>query len=144
MYKNPDSKYYTVNGLLKYLPELRTISRRNRNNPTRAEKIFWDIYLKNDQTGFRFLRQKPIYKFIIDFYCPKLLLAIEIDGGSHQIKKYLDRERDKFLTNLGIKTIRFTNNQIYNNPTLCKENLSNQILEREIELKKSPPFIPPL
>lgn len=63
-------------------------------------------------TGFKFSRQKPINRFILDFYCSKLNLAIEIDGGSHINKKDNDSSRDKFLKQIGIQTIRFTNEEI--------------------------------
>jgi len=52
------------------------------------------------------------YEFIVDFYCPKLCLAIEIDGGYHNEKLKTDELRDKFLNQIGIKTIRFTNDEV--------------------------------
>ena len=73
------------------------MSRKNRNNITEAEKIIWNQILSRDKTGYRFLRQKPIDRFIIDFYCSELSLAIEIDGGSHIKKKGTDDLRDKFF-----------------------------------------------
>ena len=84
------------------------MANQNRKNPTAAEQKMWNEYLSNDKTGFRFLRQKPIHRFIVDFYCVKLSLAIEIDGDSHEVKKETDVERDKFLKQIGIRTIRFT------------------------------------
>ncbi len=104
-------EFRTKRGNLKYLDELRQLARDNRNNPTEAEKVMWSI-LKNKQLGFLFLRQKPMGKFILDFYCSKLMLAIEVDGDSHDNKKYLDKQRDLYLEQRGIKTIRFTNEEI--------------------------------
>lgn len=103
----------TKRGNLKYLDELRQLARNNRNNPTEAEKTMWNI-LRNKKLGFLFLRQKPMGKFILDFYCSKLMLAIEVDGDSHDNKKYLDKQRDLYLEQRGIKTIRFTNEEILN------------------------------
>jgi len=68
--------------------------------------------IEYEKTGFKFSRQKPINRFILDFYCSKLNLAIEIDGGSHIKKKANDILRDKFLSQIGIQTIRFTNEEI--------------------------------
>ena len=65
-------------GVWKYLESLRILARRNRLNPTESEKYFWDEFLKDDRTGYRFLRQKPVSRFILDFYCSKLLLVIEL------------------------------------------------------------------
>ena len=62
-------------GNLKYLDALRELSRKNRKNPTKSEKIFWKL-LSYQKIGFKFLRQKPIGKFIVDFYCSKLKLVI--------------------------------------------------------------------
>lgn len=126
-----DEKGRSQNGNLKYLDQLREIARQNRKNPTEAEKIFWENILQNDQMNYRFLRQKPINKFILDFYCSKLLLAIEIDGGSHQNKNYLDKQRDIFLTKYHIKTVRYTNDQVLKNINQIREDLIKIIKERE-------------
>lgn len=106
---------------IQYLSELREIARKNRNNPTQAEFIMWQ-YLRNNKFGYKFTRQKPINRFVLDFYCSKLLLCVEIDGGSHINRQSYDLERDKFLENcLGIKTIRFTNDDVLNNFSKIKE-----------------------
>lgn len=87
-------------------------------------------YLSKDKTGFRFLRQKPIHRFIVDFYCVRLSLVIEIDGNSHDNKKQTDDERDKFLKQIGIRTIRFSNDQVLNNPEYIKSILIPFLLKR--------------
>ena len=77
-------------GYWKYLEELRILARKNRNNPTETEKIVWEI-LRRRFYQYKFTRQKPINRFIIDFYCSKLLLAIEIDGDIH--KKSINKDK---------------------------------------------------
>ena len=64
--------------------------------------------------GYQFMRQKPIGEFIVDFYCSKLKLAIEIDGQSHGYEKQheKDKVRDEFLKGLGISVIRFASKQV--------------------------------
>ena len=57
--------------------------------------------------GYSFLRQRPIYKYIVDFYCPKLKLVIEIDGESHREKFLSDQIRQKNLESLGLNVLRF-------------------------------------
>lgn len=69
---------------------LSVLSRNLRNNSTLAEAVLWK-YLQNKQAfGYRFRRQKVIGKYIVDFYCPKLKLVIEIDGSSHDYKYEYD------------------------------------------------------
>jgi len=119
------------NGNLKYLDELKRMAKEHRNNPTKAERIFWSEILQYDKVKYRFLRQKPINRYILDFYCSKLLLAVEVDGDSHDIKKYLDNERDLFLEKYNIKTIRYTNDQVFHSLNEIKNDLFKIIKERE-------------
>jgi len=94
------------------LDELRGMARKNRKEITRSEAKLWYEYLNKRPLGYKFLRQKPIGRFIADFYCSKILLIIEIDGGYHFKRRYVDFERDREFERRGIKTIRFTNEQI--------------------------------
>lgn len=125
----------TERGNLRYLEELRELSRINRKNQTKTEAIVWYQILDNKKTGFKFLRQKPINRFIIDFYSRKLLLAIEIDGGYHKKRINYDNERDKYLDNLNIKTIRFTNEEVLNDLNKIKEEIMTVIKERKTSLR---------
>jgi very-short-patch-repair endonuclease len=131
-----ESKLITRRGHLKYLEELRGLSRKNRKNPTKTENIVWYQILNFKKTGFKFLRQKPINRFVIDFYCKELLLAIEIDGNSHFKKQNYDEGRDKFMNNLNIKTIRFTNEEVLNNLNKVKDKIIKIIEERKTSLFK--------
>lgn len=131
-YKAPEESRTKI-GNLKYLEELRTLSRNNRKNPTISEKIFWKL-LSYKKLNLKFLRQKPMGKFILDFYCSKLLLAIEIDGDSHDNKKYFDKERDLYLEQRGIKTIRFKNEEVLNNIISTREKLLEIIETRKKEI----------
>ena len=80
---------------------------------THEEKIVWG-YICNNQLDFKFRRQHPIWMYIADFYCHKLKLVIEIDGGIHNREdvKENDSIRENDLTDFGIKVIRFTNDEI--------------------------------
>lgn len=86
-----DEKFRAKNGHTKYLEDLRGLAKQNRHQPTLAEKAFW---YKIKHFKPQFLRQKPISRFILDFYCPKLLLDVEIDGDYHQERKNYDRGRE--------------------------------------------------
>ena len=121
-------------GNFKYLEDLRVLSRNNRKNPTKSETIFWKL-LSYKKLNLKFLRQKPIGRFILDFYCSELLLCIEIDGDSHDTKQYLDKSRDLYLEQRKIKTVRFKNEEILNEIEKVKQNLSEIIINRKQELK---------
>ena len=97
-------------------PVIFEYAKKLRKNPTQAELILWE-HLRKNKLGVKFRRQHPVYKYIVDFYCHKLKLVIEIDGGYHlklEQKEY-DKYRTKDLSEFGIKTLRFTNNQVLNN-----------------------------
>ena len=100
---------------LPYNPLLVERAKQLRKNLTAAEKKLWNEYLNN--LKFRFLRQRLIDNFIVDFYCAALKLVIEIDGDSHfttEAKEY-DEARTKVLEGYGLKVIRFTNDEVMNN-----------------------------
>ena len=84
-----------------------------RNNMTLAEKKLWQRLSKN-QLGVRFKAQHPIDIFIVDFYCHKLKLVIEVDGLIHNEQKDYDEGREKELENWDLFVIRFTNDEVIN------------------------------
>ena len=96
-----------------YSQNNKQLARQLRSNMTKEEKTLWYRYLRN--CNVRFLRQKPIGNFIVDFYCPKLHLVIELDGSQHYSDKGIqyDNKRTKELMEYGIKAvIRIPNNEI--------------------------------
>ena len=89
--------------MLQYDPKLKKRSRELRNNSTLAEVLLWNQLKGRKMLGCSFLRQRPIYKYIVDFYCPKLGLVIEIDGESHREKFASDQTCQK---NLGSESLQ--------------------------------------
>lgn len=124
----------TKRGNLRYLDELGLLARRNRNKPTKAELLIWNEVLRKGKTGYLFLRQKPIGRFILDFYCSKLLLAIEIDGDSHNKRENRDEGRDLYLEQRGVKTIRCTNSDVLGNIERVGTDIRKKIMERKVSL----------
>jgi len=123
-------------GIINYNLELKYFSRQNRKKPTSAELKLWNDILVKKKIGYKFLRQKPIDNFIVDFYCSKLLLVIEVDGDSHYKGDQIiyDQSRtDRFLL-MNIKVLRYDNDQIINNIEGVYDNLSKQIKIRAKEL----------
>ena len=121
-----------------YNQNLKEKARKNRKNSTKPEIKIWNEILKEKFIGYKFLRQKPINNFILDFYCSKILLAIEIDGDSHYEKENYDFKRTNILNNLGIKIIRYTNLEIIKNIEGVYLNLIREIQLREKELRNPP------
>lgn len=83
----------------------------------KAEAVLWKQIRAKQINGLRFRRQYSIGTYIVDFYCPELMLAVEVDGDSHfmgeaSIKR--DKERQSFIEKQGISFLRFTNDDIYN------------------------------
>ncbi|MBE0410320.1 MAG: DUF559 domain-containing protein [Anaerolineales bacterium] len=91
-------------------------ARELRKDMTPAEKKLWSNLRNGQICGAHFRKQHPVGPFIIDFFCAKAKLAIEVDGGVHQSQIDYDLERSKWLVeNKGYKILRFTNDQIESN-----------------------------
>jgi very-short-patch-repair endonuclease len=120
---------------LPYKRKLTKLARQNRNNPTPVEKKIWyEVLCRKQFEGYKFTRQKPIADFIVDFYCSKLRLVIEIDGDTHTESAEYDEVRTKMLNQYGVTVLRYANRDVLNNiegvyqdlmqivnpPTLCQ------------------------
>jgi len=125
----------------KYKPTLKEPARSLRKNMTDAEQALWGKVRRKQVHGLQFYRQKPLLSFIVDFYCPKARLVIELDGSQHfepdhQIK---DQARDGQLVALGLRVLRFNNRQV-----LKELDAVIAVIWREVgavmEIPPSPPF----
>jgi len=116
-------------------PTLKQRRRELRRNQTEAEKALW-AHLRNKQFfGMKFFRQYSIGPYILDFYCPSMKLAVELDGGQHnqcESKEY-DAIRSEYLKAQGIEVIRFWNHEVLHD--------MESILS-ELGLKVTPPHLP--
>jgi very-short-patch-repair endonuclease len=127
--------------MLDYDPKLKQRSRELRKNSTLAEVLLWNQLKRRRMLGFSFLRQKPVYKYIVDFYCPKLKLVIEIDGDSHLNKFERDQTRQKRLEDLGLTVLRFHDRDVKRdmaNVLRCIQNWMEQHVkesDRDIPLR---------
>ena len=103
-----------------------------RDNMTPAEKKLWNVLSNKKINGFRFKNQHPVSKFIVDFYCHKAKLVIEIDGSIHDNKEQADYDigRTYEIESFGLPLIRFTNNQIENNFEKVIKEIANRLLEQ--------------
>ncbi len=103
--------------MLPYKKQLKNTARNMRNNPTDAEKKLWRMLRGKQVNGFQFYRQKTIGRYIVDFYCAKLNLVIEVDGGGHfeETQMQADKERTVFLVGMGLNVLRFSNLDVLKN-----------------------------
>ena len=85
-----------------------------RKKFTQTEDLLWQE-LRNGKLGFRFKRQYSIVNYVVDFYCAKTKLAIELDGGIHKFSQKYDNYRTEYLQSLGVKEIRFKNDEVFSN-----------------------------
>ena len=123
---------YGVNMFYGALPILFVLAKKLRDNQTEAELFLWSQLANLNYLKVRFKRQHPILYFIADFYCHKAKLIIEVDGGYHDIPeqyKY-DKEREHELEDLGLKVIRFTNEQVLFNIENTLKEIEKVIKER--------------
>ena len=94
-------------------PPILARARELRRPQTRAEAMLW-MRLRNQQLcGFKFRRQHPIDRFIVDFYCAGCRLVVEIDGDSHLQQIEYDEARTQWLIDSGYRTVRFANQEVY-------------------------------
>jgi very-short-patch-repair endonuclease len=114
---------------LPYNPNLMIGAVDMRKNMTLAEFKLWTGFLKNFR--FKVYSQRPIDNFIVDFYCSKLNLVIEVDGSVHDSleAKVSDEKRTEILQNYGLKVIRFSNKDVEENFEYVCRKISEQIPE---------------
>ena len=108
-----------------------------RKNMTPAERKLWYCFLRTYPV--RILRQKVIGNYIVDFYCAKVKLAIELDGEHHYCTEFIeaDKKRTEEIKSFGVDVIRFQNNEVYNEfEAICNE-IDLEIKARLFEMDKS-------
>ncbi len=91
------------------------LAREQKQEPTPAEDRLWEALRNKQLSGFKFRRQQPIERFIVDFYSSETQLVIEVDGEIHQYTQADDAVRQQYLESLGLAVIRFTNDDVLHN-----------------------------
>ena len=88
-----------------------------RKNMTETEKILWQAIRNRKISGFKFRRQHPVGQFIVDFYCVEARLVIEVDGEIHNKSEAKERDANRTaeLESLGLKVLRFQNQEVDEN-----------------------------
>jgi very-short-patch-repair endonuclease len=142
----PRSHYKSYKGIT-------LLARNLRKNQTPSEKLLWEVLRKKNLSGFKFLRQHPIFYrvmnnwvefFISDFYCAELKLIIELDGKIHDINEEYDSERDLKLLNKGICVVRIKNEKLVDMKSVIlylNEVINNRKTQIAGNKQNSPPAL---
>ena len=105
-------------------------ARALRRRLTRAESILWRHLRSRQLGGWKWRRQEPLGAYVVDFLCPELRLAVEVDGDVHAFRELEDAERQASLEAMGLRVVRFTNDDVIRNIdgvltalwTLCEDS----------------------
>jgi len=119
-----------------YAPNLKPLARKLRSNMTDAEQLLWSRLRRKQVHGVQFYRQKPMGPYIVDFYCAKAALVIEIDGGQHFSKEGVERdgERDDALAVMHVRVLRFDNGEVMRNTDGVMAVIEQAVLESKSPL----------
>ena len=100
-----------------YNKVLKEYSRTLRRNTTDAERLLWSRVRRKQLRGYQFYRQRIIGNYIVDFYCPKAKLVVEVDGGQHYSVEGMekDKARDAYITQHGLDVLRFSDREVLEN-----------------------------
>jgi very-short-patch-repair endonuclease len=103
--------------MLFYNTKLKKYSQELRKNMTDAERLLWSRLRRKQLNNFQFYRQRIIGDYIVDFYCPRSKLIIEVDGGQHyqDEQNRRDKVRDDYMKNLGMKILRVSDREVLQN-----------------------------
>ena len=118
----------TPNKIIPYDPKLKLLARKLRKNMTLAEVLLWQE-IRRKRFGVEFHLQVPMLSYIVDFYCHELMLAIEVDGSSHQFQKVQvkDIKRQEELESFGVRFIRFSDMEVKRNMNEVRRKLAVRI-----------------
>jgi very-short-patch-repair endonuclease len=116
-------------------------ARHLRSNMTDAEQRLWQALRRSQFNGFQFRRQHPMGPCTLDLYCPRLRLAVEVDGGQHaEARKLADGHRARWLADKDIAVVRYWNNDVLSNLRGVIEDLLTHVEKRASGLTPSPPL----
>ena len=113
--------------------QLKPRARAMRKEPTPAEDVLWQRLRRKQVGGFRFRRQAPIDRFIVDFYCAEARLVIEVDGSIHDEPEQADYDADRqvYLESKGIRVLRFSNGDVIQQTDAVIERIGEALIGEE-------------
>lgn len=119
-----------------YDPKLKERARKLRTSSTLSEVLLWKELKGKQIMGYDFHRQRPIDRFIVDFYCPRLRLAIEIDGDSHFMQEKKDAERQQSLERFDVRFLRFDDLDVKFQMEKVLNTIREWIQQHEVETER--------
>ena len=116
---------------MKLNPKLLEYAKSMRHDATDAEQLMWQLLRAQRFMNLKFRRQHVIEPYIVDFFCHELDLVVELDGGQHNTDEGVayDNGRTQFLEALGIKVIRYWNDDVLNQTDVVLADLRNICIE---------------
>jgi len=140
--KSPFHPFFPL-GNLPYNTKLKEFSRQLRNHSTLGEILLWKKLRAGSMMFYQFNRQKPLDRYIVDFYCKPLTLVIEIDGSyhNHPEQRIKDKERQQILESMGLNFLRFSEMQVRKDMEFVLKVIRAYILDFEAthpEIKEKP------
>ena len=120
---------------LPYNKNLKEFSRDLRSHSTLSEILLWQKLRSSQFRGYAFNRQKPLGNYIVDFYCLKLDLVIEVDGNSHFFEESVveDQERQKVIERMGVNFLRFSDLDVKRSMPIVLEEIGYFIDDFEVK-----------
>ncbi len=115
-------------------------ARNLRRSPSLAERLLWDQLRNRKLAGYKFRRQRPIDRYVVDFVCMERLLIVEVDGSQHRLRVAEDNERDAALMAIGYQVLRIDYMDVVNEI----EKVCGRILENLEAKRPSPPAPSPV
>ena len=116
-----------------------------RRETPKAEEILWSKLRRRQILGYKFRRQYSIAAYVVDFYCPTVRMAIEVDGDSHFQKGSAARDeaRQAVIESFGIQFLRFRNVEVFEHLDVVVAGIARHLLELELKQNNYPPAVPP-
>jgi len=129
--------------MLRYSENLKNPARDLRRNLTDSEQVLWHRLRAKRILGVQFYRQKPLGRYIVDFFAPRVKLVVEVDGSQHFEGNHLrkDKHRDQYLFGLGLKVLRFDSRVVLTEADAVMEVVYKETEKRlGLEIPPNPPF----
>ena len=126
------SCYLMRRKIIPYDPKLKELARQLRKNSTQSEIQLWKRLKGKQRLGYDFHRQKPIDNFILDFFCPELMLGVELDGINHMFDAVQERDELKTqrMEQLGITVLRFHDDEVFSDIDAVVQRIDGWIENR--------------
>lgn len=112
--------------------KIKPFARQMRHEPTQAEDKLWQRLRRKGLSGYKFRRQHPIDRFIVDFFCAEARLVVEVDGSIHDYTQEEDALRTEYLESLGLRVLRFTNGEVLQQTDGVIERIAEVLQEGDV------------